>query len=157
MPVRNELEQRLLLVHLGRAHRSSEVHERVIAHLVRAGGDSRELEDLRECAVMARDAVLGGDLEGLGRAMKENTDAQHRLHSGLVTARAQAVIDVATRHGASGWKINGAGGEGGSVSILCGPDAERRRHMEHEVLALDAALQIIPIRLSQDGLWVGRS
>jgi hypothetical protein len=29
--------------------------------------------------------------------------------------------------------------------------------MEHEVLALDAALQIIPIRLSQHGLWVGRS
>jgi D-glycero-alpha-D-manno-heptose-7-phosphate kinase len=154
---RNELEQRLLLVHLGRAHRSSEVHERVIAHLVRAGGDSRELEDLRECAVMARDAVLGGDLEGLGRAMTENTDAQRRLHSGLVSARAQAVIDVANGHGASGWKINGAGGEGGSVSILCGPDAERRRHLEHEVLALDVALQIIPTRLSQDGLWVSRS
>jgi D-glycero-alpha-D-manno-heptose-7-phosphate kinase len=157
IPFRSELEQRLLLVHLGRAHRSSEVHERVIARLVGAGEDSPELEDLRECAVMARDAVLAGDLEGLGRAMKRNTDAQRRLHTGLVSARAQAVIDVATRHGASGWKINGAGGEGGSVSILCGPDPARRRDMEREVLTLDTALQIIPIHLSQDGLWVWRS
>ncbi len=45
--MRHELEQRLLLVHLGRAHRSSEVHERVIAQLVSAGEDSAELEELR--------------------------------------------------------------------------------------------------------------
>lgn len=157
MPVRHELERRLLLVHLGRPHRSSEVHERVIANLVSAGEDSAELEELRGCAVMARDAVLAGDLEGLGRAMTRNTEAQRRLRGELVSAQAQAVIDFAAAHGASGWKINGAGGEGGSVSILCGPDADRRRDLEAAVLAGDPALQIIPIRLSQDGLWVQRS
>jgi D-glycero-alpha-D-manno-heptose-7-phosphate kinase len=157
LPVRNELEQRLLLVHLGRAHRSSQVHERVIARLVRAGQDSPELGELRACAVMARDAVLAGDLEGLGRAMSRNTDAQARLHGELVSAPAQAVIHLAASMGASGWKLNGAGGEGGSVSILCGPDPERRRDLERAVLALDPALQIIPIRLSQDGLWVSHS
>jgi D-glycero-alpha-D-manno-heptose-7-phosphate kinase len=157
LPVRNELQQRLLLVHLGRAHRSSEVHERVIARLVRAGQDSPELEELRACAVMARDAVLAGDLEGLGRAMSRNTDAQARLHGELVSASAQAVIHLAASMDASGWKLNGAGGEGGSVSILCGPDPERRRDLERAVLALDPALQIIPIRLSQDGLRVSHS
>lgn len=156
-PVRHELEQRLVLVHLGRAHRSSEVHERVIARLVSAGQDSPELEELRACAVMARDAVLAGDLEALGRAMSRNTDAQGRLHGELVSAQAQAVIDLAASLGASGWKLNGAGGEGGSMSILCGPDPDRRLDLEHAVLALDPAVQLIPIRLSQDGLRVSHS
>ncbi|HUE06307.1 MAG TPA: hypothetical protein VMP41_02690 [Acidimicrobiales bacterium] len=155
--VRRELERRLLLVHLGGAHRSSEVHERVIAHLVSAGEDSAELEELRGCAVMARDAVEAGDFEGLGRAMTRNTDAQRRLPGELVSAQAQAVIDLAVGHGASGWKINGAGGDGGSVSILCGPEPERRRELERALLAADPTVQLIPIRLSQDGLRVRRS
>jgi D-glycero-alpha-D-manno-heptose-7-phosphate kinase len=106
---------------------------------------------------MARDAVLAGDLDRLGRAMTRNTDAQGRLHDALVSAPAEAVIDFAGAHGASGWKINGAGGEGGSVSILCGPDPDGRRDLERAVIAGDPRLQIIPIRLSQDGLSVWRS
>jgi D-glycero-alpha-D-manno-heptose-7-phosphate kinase len=106
---------------------------------------------------MARDAVLGGDLEGLGRAMSRNTDAQARLHGELVSARAQAVIDLGASLGASGWKLNGAGGEGGSVSILCGPDPDRRGDLVRGLLALDPALQLIPIRLSHDGLLVSHS
>lgn len=157
LPVRHELEERLLLVYLGQAHRSSEVHERVIARLASAGEASRELEELRTCAVMARDAVSGGDLEGLGRAMTRNTEAQRRLNGELVSARAQAVIELAATQGASGWKINGAGGEGGSVSLLCGPDPQRRRDMARGIRAIDPALQIIPIRLSQHGLWVTRA
>jgi D-glycero-alpha-D-manno-heptose-7-phosphate kinase len=155
--VRRELERRLLLVHLGRAHRSSEMHERVIARLVREGHDSPDLEDLRRCAVLARDAVLAGDLEGLGRAMVRNTDAQRRLHGELVSAQARAAIDVAASHGASGWKVNGAGGDGGSLSLLCGPDPAGRRSIARELLAADPALQVIPTRLSQEGLWVRRS
>ena len=157
IPVRDELEQRLLLVHLGRAHQSSEVHERVIARLVSVGQDSPELEELRACALMARDAVLAGDLEGLGRAMTRNTDAQGRLHGELVSAQAQAVIQLAASQGAAGWKLNGAGGEGGSVSILCGSDPERRGLLEQALLARDPALSFIPVRLSQDGLCVSRS
>jgi D-glycero-alpha-D-manno-heptose-7-phosphate kinase len=152
-----ELEQRLMLLHLGRAHRSSEVHERVIARLVREGEDSPILEELRACAVMARDAALAGDLEGLGRAMTRNTDAQRLLHGDLVSAQADAVIDIAHRHGASGWKVNGAGGEGGSLSILCGADPERREAMERALLAADPALAVVPTRLSHDGLQVRRS
>src|SRR6185437_14521815 len=64
---RRELEQRLILLHLGRAHDSSQIHERVIARLVREGEGSPVLDELRGCAVMARDAALAGDLEGLGR------------------------------------------------------------------------------------------
>lgn len=156
-PAWAELERRLLLLHLGRAHHSSEVHERVIARLVGEGEGSRVLEELRACAVMARDAALAGDLEGLGRAMTRNTDAQRRLHEDLVSARARAAIDIAGIHGASGWKVNGAGGDGGSLSIVCGPDPARRRAMERALRDADPAWAVIPTSLSRSGLRVWRS
>jgi D-glycero-alpha-D-manno-heptose-7-phosphate kinase len=150
------LKQRLVLLYLGRQHRSSEIHDRVIARLVREGEHAPALEELRACAVDARDAALAGDLEGLGRAMTRNTDAQRRLFGELVSAHAEAVIDIAAAHGASGWKVNGAGGEGGSLSILCGSDPDDRRSMERALLAADPALRVVPTRLSKDGLVVRR-
>jgi D-glycero-alpha-D-manno-heptose-7-phosphate kinase len=106
---------------------------------------------------MARDAALAGDLEAVGRAMTRNTDAQRRLHADLVSAQAQAAIDIAAAHGASGWKVNGAGGEGGSLSLLAGPDPARRHTMERALLAADASLRVIPTCLSQVGMQVRRS
>lgn len=154
--VRRELQQRLILLHLGRAHRSSEVHEQVIARLVSEGEDSPALEELRMCAVVARDSLLAGNLEGLGGAMARNTDAQRSLHEAVVSAQAQAVIAVAAAHGATGWKVNGAGGAGGSVSLLGSQDPERRQRMERALLDADPALSVIPTRLSQDGLTIRR-
>lgn len=156
-PAREELERRLVLIHLGRAHRSSDMHERVMARLLREGEDSPDLEELRACAGAARDAALAGDLVELGRTMIRNTDAQRRLHEELVGAQAQAVIEIATAHEASGWKLNGAGGDGGSVSLLCGPDPATRARMERALLAADPSLSVIPTRLSRDGLRVWRS
>ncbi len=160
VPLARDLEDRLLLLYLGRAHRSSEMHERVTAHLLVEGEESPQLGELRDCAVMARDAVVAENLDGpdgLGRAMIRNTDAQRRLHPDLVSAQAQAAIEVATAHGAAGWKINGAGGDGGSLTILGHPDAARRRGMRDDLLATDPSLQVIPIRLDADGLRVTRT
>jgi D-glycero-alpha-D-manno-heptose-7-phosphate kinase len=88
--------------------------------------------------------------------MTRNTDAQRRLHGELVSEQAQAVIDIAASHGASGWKVNGAGGEGGSLSLLCGPDPERRQSMERALLAADPGLRVVPTCLSHGGLQVWR-
>jgi D-glycero-alpha-D-manno-heptose-7-phosphate kinase len=156
-PALRELEQQLVLVHLGRPHRSSEIHERVITRLLREGEGSTVLEELRGCAVMARDAALAGDLEGFGRAMTRNTDAQRRLHGELVSAQAESIIAIAASHGAFGWKVNGAGGHGGSLSLLCGPDPMRRQAMELALHVADPVLRFVPTRLSRDGLRVRRS
>ena len=48
---------------------------------------------------------------------------------------ARAVIALARSHGAWGWKVNGAGGEGGSLTLLAGPSAPARRRL---VDAIDA-------------------
>jgi len=70
-----------------------------------------------------------------------NTDAQRLLHPDLVSADAQTAIDVAAANGAWGWKVNGAGAEGGSLTLLCGPDMRRKRRLLaalHEVPVTDA-------------------
>jgi D-glycero-alpha-D-manno-heptose-7-phosphate kinase len=152
-----ELERRLLLVYLGSAHASSEMHDRVIDRLVQEGQDSPSLEHLRQCARAARDAAESGDLDELGRLMTENTEAQERLHEDLVSAPARTAIAVAAARGAAGWKVNGAGGEGGSLTILCADDdPERRRGLEDALLEAEPLFRIIPIRLSKDGLRVER-
>jgi D-glycero-alpha-D-manno-heptose-7-phosphate kinase len=89
--------------------------------------------------------------------MIENTEAQANLHAALISPRHQAVIEVARRYGALGWKVNGAGGDGGSVTILGTPKAAAMREMLREVLATAPGTQNIPIYLSPMGLRVWES
>jgi D-glycero-alpha-D-manno-heptose-7-phosphate kinase len=150
--VRWELERRLSLVYLGKAHSSSDVHEKVIRELEGLGPDCKQLADLRRTAEASRDAVAAGDFAALGRAMAENTEAQARLHPEVVGEDAYRVIEIAKRHGALGWKVNGAGGAGGSVSILGGPLSRRTRAMLAEIEASNSLYKRIPTRLSPQGL-----
>jgi D-glycero-alpha-D-manno-heptose-7-phosphate kinase len=151
LPAWEELGSRLTLVFLGRAHDSSGVHRQVIENL---GHREHEVfSRLREAAVAGRDAVLAQDLEAFGRAMIANTDAQGCLHRELVGPDASRVIDVAAAHGALGWKVNGAGGDGGSVTIL-NATGEAKDGLERRIATLDARYQVLPIHISQDGLQV---
>ncbi len=151
-----DLERRLVLVFLGRAHSSSDVHGQVIAGLATEGESSHRLEELRRAAEHARDAVCAADFPALGRAMAENTNAQRGLYDSLVSPEADAVIEVAAGHGALGWKVNGAGGGGGSVTVLCGPDVRVKRDLLRALRRTDPLFQIIPTHLSGSGLRVWR-
>ena len=149
-----ELEKRLVLVFLGKAHSSSDVHETVIADLEGAPPDSPKLEDLRQTAAKSRDAVYAGDFASLGRAMIENTEAQTRLHPALVGAEAQQLIELAQAHGALGWKVNGAGGDGGSLTLLMGAESAQKRRLIRDLAGANSHFQHIPIYLSRYGLRV---
>jgi len=149
-----ELERRLVLIYLGKSHQSSPVHEMVIQGLEDAGPECKQLEDLRDTAVISRDALYAGDFEGLGQAMIENTLAQGRLHSKLISPDASRVIEIAQKHGALGWKLNGAGGDGGSLTILCGLSSQVKRTMIREIEQEKALFKNIPIYLSRYGLRV---
>ena len=152
--VRWELERRLSLIYLGKAHSSSDVHEKVIEELEGLGPECRRLADLRRTAEASMDAVMAGDFVALGRAMAENTEAQGRLHPEIVSPDAANVIEIAKGHGALGWKVNGAGGEGGSVSILGGLLSYRTRAMVAEIEASNSLYREVPSRLSPHGLRV---
>ena len=147
-----ELERRLVLIFLGKAHSSSAVHEKVIAELEGAGPDNPKLEALRGTARASRDAVYGGDFAALGRAMVDNTEAQARLHPELVGGDAQTVIELARAHGALGWKVNGAGGDGGSLTLLTGDLSYEKRELIRAIEAQQPGFQNLPIYLSRHGL-----
>ncbi len=147
-----ELERRLALIFLGRSHNSSDVHLRVIHELENAGPEAKKIADLRLTAGKSRDALMAGDFTALGNAMIENTEAQGRLHPDLISAHAARVIAIAREHGAVGWKVNGAGGEGGSVTILSGPLSSEKRRMIREIEEEKEIYHNIPIYLSRFGL-----
>jgi len=64
------------------------------------------------------------------------------------------VIDIAREYGALGWKVNGAGGEGGSLTLLCGSSMSTRRAMLRAIEETNPLFQNIPIYLSRFGLRV---
>jgi D-glycero-alpha-D-manno-heptose-7-phosphate kinase len=147
-----ELERRLALIFLGKGHNSSQIHEKVIRELEDSGRDCAKLNALRATAERSRDAVFAGDFPALGRAMSDNTTYQSALHPDLVSPEARQVIDVAQAHGALGWKVNGAGGEGGSITLLCGDQSATKRAMIREIETENPLFRNIPIYLSRYGL-----
>lgn len=144
-----ELEARLSLIYVGDSHSSTAVHEKVIASL---SPEDRRLAPLRLTAEASRDALLAADWAGFGRAMIANTEAQRGLHADLIGPAHQRIIDIAQEHGALGWKVNGAGGSGGSVTLLHGADRAAQRSLLRTIAEENPRFQSIPIRLSPAGL-----
>ena len=147
-----ELERRLVLIYLGSSHSSSLVHEKVIKEMEDAGPECRQINDLRSTAETSRDALYAGDFKSLGQAMIKNTEYQRRLHSELISHDAQKIIDIANEHDAIGWKVNGAGGDGGSVTLLCNSLSYVKRAMIKAIEQENQLYKNIPIYLSRFGL-----
>ncbi len=154
--IRQELSRRLLLVYLGRPHNSSSIHEQVIAKLEgqSAAGRVRSLEKMKELARRARHALSAGRLDEYGACMSENNECQRGLYEKLIAPEADAVIELARRHRASGWKVNGAGGQGGSMTLLAGADDPERHRLAEEINAMGSGIRTLPAWLSPTGLSV---
>jgi D-glycero-alpha-D-manno-heptose-7-phosphate kinase len=147
-----ELDRRLCLVYLGSPHLSSALHERVIARLERGGPEWKTLERMKQLPALAKTALLDADLEALGAVMVENTECQRALYRELVSPGADAIASLAKKYKASGWKVNGAGGRGGSITILASPDDGLKRRMLGEMVALGRGIRPLPASLSPNGL-----
>ena len=118
-----QLAARLHTVYLGAPHASSALHDEVIERLD-AGHGEDELDQMRIAARAAADALALGDLGAYGMALHESHEAIESMHAGLVGDDAHALVTLARQYGARGWKVNGAGGHGGSMAVLGPEDAE---------------------------------
>lgn len=147
-----ELEQRLVLIYIGTPHKSSEVHKMVIDSLGENASSDPRLERLRQLAAEARNAVIHENFQELGRVMNENTETQRLLHPGLVCSRFEELIDIAGKFGVLGCKVNGAGGDGGSVTILTDGQRDKKQKLIDCLLA--CGFHFIPIALSSHGVHV---
>ncbi len=151
-----ELESRLLLIYLGKPHHSSALHESVIDCLEQSEKFKKRLVPLRTAAVFGKEALLRGDLDAFGYAMRKNTEAQRGLHPELIGERADYVIDMAKKFKLSGYKVNGAGGEGGSITLLLPSGSPGKRKIINAIVSGHTEFQNIPIQLAPHGLrrWV---
>lgn len=112
-----ELGGRLHTVYFGEPHASSALHDEVIA-LLDAGHGESELDRMRGAADLAARSLRGGDLGEFGLSLTVAHEAISSLHGGLVGDSARELESLAREHGARGWKVNGAGGDGGSMAVL---------------------------------------
>jgi D-glycero-alpha-D-manno-heptose-7-phosphate kinase len=152
--LRDELNQRLNLIFLGKTHRSSSIHEDVIATLEKGGPQFKEIIKMRDLAEKARDCLKKGDLASYGRIMFQNNECQRALHPGLISEEADRVIEIAKKYNAAGWKVNGAGGKGGSMTVLGSRTLHLRETMLKEIDALGKGIQSLRFSLSSSGLTV---
>jgi D-glycero-alpha-D-manno-heptose-7-phosphate kinase len=121
------LDARMLVLFLGRGHNSSDVHRQVVEALQDAGSGDARLDALRQCAHEGAAALVAGDLAAYGAVLTRNTTLQAQLHASLVSAEARAVIDAVRGPDAIGWKVNGAGGSGGSIAVFAESAEARAR------------------------------
>ena len=149
-----ELERRLVLIYLGQSHKSTAIHERIIKVLKYKGPDCKQLNDLRTTAEASCNALYNADFKAFGQAMTNNTQAQAHLHPDLISPAAHKIIEIARKYGAIGWKINGAGADGGSITLLCNSMSYTKRAMIREIEASNNLFKNIPIYLSRHGLRI---
>jgi D-glycero-alpha-D-manno-heptose-7-phosphate kinase len=139
------LARRILTVYLGDSRPSNAVHDAVISHL-----DSRSaalLAPLRDAARRAAGALVAGSIDEYGEAMIANTEAQGALYPALINPLANELIELARRHGAVGWKVNGAGGQGGTVTIVTPDDPGG----VGRALTSLAGVMVVPLRPARQG------
>jgi D-glycero-alpha-D-manno-heptose-7-phosphate kinase len=145
------LSDRLVTVVLG-AHDSSAVHHEVIHLLTACGGPEhdRARDALRRMAALAADAANAlreGDVDRWARVLCEATEQQERLLPALVGPGHHLAIELARSVGAVGWKVNGAGGDGGSVTFVAA-DGDGADAIRSVLSSADQGWTLVDLRLS---------
>ena len=144
-----QLEQQMVLVYLG-SRSSSDMHLKVIENYER--GEKQTVDAfnaLQACPKEMVQAVHRSDIEHIGAIMNKNWAAQKALHEKITTGQIATLEQLAKKHGAIGFKVNGAGG-GGSAVILSATGKEYG--LKKDIVA--AGFQILPFKFNFTGLQV---
>jgi D-glycero-alpha-D-manno-heptose-7-phosphate kinase len=103
-----------------------------------------QLDLLRDLAGFAVDRLRSGDVDGIGKLMRESWEAKRQLASGVSNVQIDRAVSRALDAGASGAKLTGAGG-GGFLLVIC-PIEHQRAVRE----CLDG-MRELPIKLDRLG------
>lgn len=143
-----ELDARLVVAFLG-SHDSSGVHKMVLNDL--GGGMAEErLAPLRALVPEVRSAVVAGDIDHFGNLMTKSTLLQADLHPDVFSSGFRDAVALLGDH-CVGYKLNGAGGFGGSISLLA---ASPSAAGEIRARLANAGIGVIETRLGAEGLIV---
>ena len=153
--VARELESRLRLVYLGQPHHSSKIHKQVIAGMGEDPEFNKHIEALRLLACSSMKALQDRDFKTYGQCMTRNTEIQDEMNFDLVSWEARQMKQaMAFIWKDLGFKVNGAGGDGGSITILTDGNREKMREASKALTQFEAV--DIPIRIAHEGLQVWR-
>jgi D-glycero-alpha-D-manno-heptose-7-phosphate kinase len=103
-----------------------------------------QLDHLRDLAAATSDRLRSGDVETLGRAIREGWETKRQLASGVSNERIDGSVEDALAAGATGVKVTGAGG-GGFLLVICPP--ERQRAVRQSL----CTLKELPVKLDRMG------
>jgi D-glycero-alpha-D-manno-heptose-7-phosphate kinase len=128
----------------------------VIDLLVACGGGEHDharacFRRLASLAGEAAEALAAGDVDAWAATLTAATATQADLHAGLVGDAHRRAIAVARAHGALGWKVNGAGGAGGSLTVLA-PDRDAAAALRAAWAAADATWVVPDLRPTGEGV-----
>jgi D-glycero-alpha-D-manno-heptose-7-phosphate kinase len=146
-----ELERRLVLCYTGEPRNSGTNNWEIMKKHI--DGDRHVIDcfdRIRDAASAMRDALARADWSAVGQTMADEWSTRKRLAPGVSTAVIDDLIGRATRAGAEGAKVCGAGGGGCLVCI--GPPQRRQ--------AIRAALEgggarLLDVRIEPYGLTRG--
>ena len=116
------------------------------------GTRENSLQELRAVGVFGKDALFSESIDEYGKAIQRNLQAQRDLHPDLVGKSASQLIETAFKFGALGAKVNGAGGDGGTVTILSNSDPVTQREMVKAITQQDPTITTIPTRINLTGV-----
>lgn len=117
----NELESRLLLYYTGRSRESARIIESQIAATKQPESDAVEAMHLiKHAATEMKEALLQGRISSVLDILGASWHAKKRAASGISNTHIDEIAGAATRAGARGLKISGAGG-GGFMMIAVDP------------------------------------
>ena len=115
---RAELEASLVLYFTGVSRESAAIIKQQVSHMEAGSQQSMDgLHALKSDAIVMKEAVLKGDLQGLANAMQRSWTAKKLTAESVSNAAIDEVFDAAMKNGALAGKVSGAGGGGFMIFI----------------------------------------
>lgn len=107
-------------------------------------------EGIRDTSLNLREALLKGNWKNAGQILKKAHPERQRLSPNITTPQMNHLIEQAENNGAIAAKVCGAGG-GGCIAFFC---EENRKFDVEKVLAAEPGAQVLPWKLSAEGLVI---
>ncbi len=139
----SELEDHLMLVFTGLSRLAPVIAQTVIDNLKKRAGELRAMQEMVGRAIEML-AAPSADLADFGRLLHESWMLKRRLSERVSNPDIDALYDAATRAGAVGGKLLGAGG-GGFVLLFVRPEDRAR------VRAAFRNLIVVPFKFDMSG------
>jgi len=151
--VLNELSYSLSLFFTGRTREGGRIIEEQTQRVVSNNEEAiTALRQLKSLTIELKRQLLAGDIPGFGKTLDRAWLSKRRLAPGISTIHLDELYEIATKNGAWGGKLLGAGG--GGYLLVASPYRSRQRIIAE---LGRAGAQYVPFSFEWDGLVTWRA